>query len=172
MNSKDFIQALRKVIREEVRSAVREELSIIGETISESRNTNSRNTTVKQSVIASKPAINKPQYKTNTVKKPYVNNPMLNDILNETAGFPGEGPRAYIEEQINYNDFSEWPTMNRSAAPRMQSNPTAMLPTTDTEGRRIDTSKLAETESGQAVVQALTKDYSALMKAIDKKKGK
>ena len=171
MNSKDFIQALRKVIREEVRSAVREELSIIGETISESRNTNLRNTTVKQSVIASKPANNKPQYKT-ALKKPYVNNPMLNDILNETVGFTNEGPRAYLEEQIDYNDFSEWPTMNRSATPKMQSSPVAMLPTTDTEGRRIDVSKLSETESGQAVVQALTKDYSALMKAIDKKKGK
>ena len=168
MHSKDFIQALRKVIREEVRSAVREELSIIGETISESRNTNIKKSTVKTSNLESKPALH---YKP-TAKKTYVNNSLLNDLLNETPGFAGEGPRAYLEEQIDYNDFSEWPTMNRSASPRMQSNPTSMLPTTDTEGRKIDASKLAETESGQAVVQALTKDYSALMKAIDKKKGK
>lgn len=168
MNSKDFIQALRKVIREEVRFAVREELSIIGETISESRNTNIKKTTVKSSNLESKPPVH---YKA-PVKKSYVNNPLLNDLLNETPGFTGEGPKAYLEEQINYNDYSEWPTMQRGVAPRMQSNPTAMLPTTDTEGRRVDVSKLAETESGQAVVQALTKDYSALMKAIDKKKGK
>ena len=169
MNSKDFIQTLRKVIREEVRSAVREELSIIGETISESRNTNLTKPTVKQSVIAAKPVFKKPV----ATKKTYVNNSMLNDILNETPGFAGEGPKAYLEEQIDYNDFSEWPSMSRKGtAPRMQSTPMTMLPTTDTEGRRVDVSKLAETESGQAVVQALTKDYSALMKAIDKKKGK
>ena len=37
MNSKDFIQALRKVIREEVQTAVRTELSQISSVIKESR---------------------------------------------------------------------------------------------------------------------------------------
>jgi hypothetical protein len=43
---------------------------------------------------------------------------------------------------------------------------------TDINGQRIDMKQLAETEAGAAVVNALTKDYSALMKAMDKKKGK
>jgi hypothetical protein len=50
--------------------------------------------------------------------------------------------------------------------------PTAPSILTDVDGRRIDTNQLASTEAGAAVVNALTKDYSALMKAIDKKKGK
>jgi hypothetical protein len=48
----------------------------------------------------------------------------------------------------------------------------AIIPTVDTEGRRVDVSKLAETEAGAAVVKALTRDYSSLIKAMDKKKGK
>lgn len=169
MNSKDFIQAIRKVIREEVRSAVREELSIIGESINESRNTNVKKTTVKESVLAPKTAITKPQYA--PAKKSYVNNPLLNDLLNDTGGFKGDGPNVYLEESINYNDYEEWPTMN-SRSPKASMSGISALPTTDTEGRRVDASALAQTESGQAVVQALTKDYSLLMKAIDKKKGK
>jgi hypothetical protein len=70
-----------------------------------------------------------------------------------------------MEEETNYNDFSEWPTMN--------SRPTSksVMPVTDINGNRVDVNQLAQTEQGAAVVSALTKDYSALMKAIDKKKG-
>jgi hypothetical protein len=42
----------------------------------------------------------------------------------------------------------------------------SIMPMTDTEGRRVNTQELPD-----HVVSALTKDYSALMKAIDKKKG-
>lgn len=162
MNSKDFIQAIRKVIREEVRSAVREELSIIGETINESRNISIKKPAIKQSVIAAKP-----KYKAEPVKKSYVNNSMLNDILNDTAGYTAEGPKAYLEEQLDYNDYSEWPTMQ--SRPGQRQSPAVL---TDIDGRKIDVNQLASTAEGQAVVQALTKDYSSLMKAIDKKKGK
>lgn len=159
MNSKDFIQALRKVIREEVQTAVRTEINNI---------LNEQTT---------KPAATKKPLYTETykpkkpaaVKKQFTANPTLNELLNETAGFTNEGPRAYMEESVNYNDFSEWPTMPTN---RISKAPASMIPTVDAEGRRVDTSKLAQTEAGQAVVQALTKDYSALMKAIDKKKGK
>ena len=53
----------------------------------------------------------------------------------------------------------------------MNSKPAAAPVMTDLEGRRVDMNQLAQTEEGAAVVNALTKDYSALMKAIDKKKG-
>ena len=150
MNSKDFIQALRKVIREEVQVAVRTELKQFGSVISESKQTKPTYTeTIKPKV--------------NQQPKKYTANPTLNDLLNETSGFRGDGPMAYMEEQIDYNDFSEWPTMN--------SKPAAAPVMTDLEGRRVDMNQLAQTEEGAAVVNALTKDYSALMKAIDKKKG-
>lgn len=40
------------------------------------------------------------------------------------------------------------------------------------EGRAIPIEQLQQTEAGQAVVNALTRDYSGLMKAINAKKGK
>lgn len=168
MNSKDFIQVLRKVIQEEVRTAVREELSIIGKSINESRNIKPISTTVKQNVYGKKP-INKSN---SASKKQFANNPLLNDLLNETAGFSNEGPKVFLEESIgvnhiDYNDFSEWPTMNS----RKPSPKAAPIPTVDAEGRPVDVKKLAETEAGAAVVNALTRDYSSLMKAINKKKG-
>ena len=58
--------------------------------------------------------------------------------------------------------------MNRATS----MSPKSIIPSVDTEGRKIDVTKLASTEAGAAVVNAITKDYSALMKAIDKKKGK
>jgi hypothetical protein len=160
MNSKDFIQALRKVIREEVQTAVRTELSQIGSVIRESK----------------KPAPATSQRYTDTYKpkpKPkqqFSKNSMLNDILNETGGFRSENPYAMLQEnysEVNYNDFDEWPTMSMGQRPMAPINKAAMLPTTDTEGRPLNPNTVPE-----EVVNAITKDYSALMKAIDKKKGK
>lgn len=160
MNSKDFILALRKVIREEVQTAVRTELDKFSSVLSESK---------KAQVSAPVTTRYNESYRPKTVSqtKQYTSNPTLNELLNDTAGFRGEGPKVYMEEQVNYNDFSEWPTMNMNrmtvATPQV---------VTDHEGRRIDMKQLAQTEAGAAVVDALTKDYSALMKAIDNKKGK
>lgn len=161
MNSKDFIQALRKVIREEVTVAVRNELKNFDTVITESKKKEvaKYTDTINPTKPTQRPVAKQP--------KQYVSNPMLNDILNETSGFTGEGPQVYLEESIDYNDMSEWPTMNMGG--RMPSAPAIL---TDVDGRRVDTAQLASTEAGAAVVNALTKDYSALMKAIDKKKGK
>lgn len=155
MNSKDFIQTLRKVIREEVQTAVRNELNNI---LNEGKNS-TQPKIVEQKKVAPK------QTYTSSVKKQYVKNSLLNDILNETSGYSPSGPMAMLEENIDYNDFSEWPTMQRGMRPSMQ--PKSVLPTTDLEGRPVNVNKLPDD-----VVNALTKDYSALMKAIDKKKGK
>jgi hypothetical protein len=161
MNSKDFIQALRKVIREEVSTAVRTELSkitpIINEQVTTAKYTQTAKPTVTNKVIAKAP-----------VKKQYTENPTLNELLNETAGFRNEHAGVSLDESIDYNNFDEWPTMGRKPAPAAK----AIIPTVDTEGRRVDVSKLAETEAGAAVVKALTRDYSSLIKAMDKKKGK
>ena len=160
MNSKEFIQSMRKLIREEVQLAVRTELNKFKSTITEST----------RSVTKTAPVVAKPKSSaySNSLKPKlqYTSNSMLNDLLNETAAHPFSGPIAYQEEQINYNDFSEWPTMNNNVAPRM---PNVI---TDINGARVDVNQLKQTEAGAAVVDAITKDYSALMKAIDKKKGK
>ena len=155
MNSKNFIQALRKVIREEVQVAVRTELKQFSSVISEVKQPAKTTVSYAETI--------KPKVKQQP--KQYTGNPTLNELLNDTAGFKGDGPMAYLEEQIDYNDFSEWPTM--------QSKPTPSMPAvvTDVDGRRIDINQLASTAEGEAVVNALTRDYSQLMKAINKKKG-
>jgi hypothetical protein len=40
----------------------------------------------------------------------------------------------------------------------------------DSEGRAVSMDTLAQTEAGAAVVDALTKDYSALMQVMNNKK--
>lgn len=164
MNSKDFIQALRKVIREEVSNAVRTELSKITPIISEQAAANK----YKESL---RPAVTTKVTAKTPVKKQYTDNPTLNELLNQTAGFRNEHAGVSLDESINYNDFEEWPTMGRRTATPTAPAAKAIIPTVDTEGRRVDVSKLAETEAGAAVVKALTRDYSALVKAMDKKKG-
>ena len=110
MNSKDFIQALRKVIREEVQTAVRTELSKITPILEERKTVYKapaqERTTVTTKVTTKKPAI-----------KQYTENPTLNELLNHTAGFSNENAGVFLDESINhidYNDRSEWPTMGRS----------------------------------------------------------
>jgi flagellar biosynthesis/type III secretory pathway chaperone len=163
MNSKDFIQVLRKVIREEVQTAVRTELGNIGSMITEQRKSVQKNTMY--NTRQAMPSYT-PKRTATPVKRQLTTNPMLNDILNETGAFHSEGPMSMMNENIDYSsDFDEWPTMqmNGMAGIGQVAN---TIPKVDTEGRHVDVSKLPE-----AVVQNLTKDYSALMKAIDKKKG-
>jgi len=146
MNSKEFLLVLRKVIREEVQSAVQKAMTPLLEQKTPSTYTKT---------LAPK--------KSNTEKKVYSENPLLNEILSDTAGFS--------HNSYTHNDFEEWPTMPMSRmigthAP--VATPTAI---SDINGNRVDVNQLASTEAGAAVVKALTKDYSSLMKAIDKKKG-
>ena len=159
MNSKDFIQALRKVIREEVSTAVRTELKQFGPMITESKR-----------VANQEPA---PTYTTTYKPKPkpkqqFTQNSMLNDILNDTGGFRPENPYAAMNESVvDYSeDFDEWPTMQMGARASMGMSKAAAIPSVDPEGRPINPANVPE-----EVVNAITKDYSALMKAINKKKG-
>jgi hypothetical protein len=54
--------------------------------------------------------------------------------------------------------------MGLSSAPTPQS----MIPQVDSDGKAVDVNAVMNSGVGQA----LTKDYSGLMKAIDKKKGR
>jgi hypothetical protein len=149
MNAKNFIDALRKVIKEEVRSAVREEFSKMS--LNESKKPVTF--TVEDNILQDQYAVKKKP----VAKKQLSKNSMINDLLNETAGFG----------RMDYGEFDEWPTMQTSMNAMMGSpRQTSMAPMTDTEGRRVNAQELPD-----HVVSALTKDYSALMKAIDKKKG-
>ena len=147
MNSKDFLQTLRKVIREEVQVAVRTELTKFSSALNENKPAAPEASYIQ--TIKRKPA----------AKKQFTSNSTLNDLLNETAGFGNH--------EIDYNNFEEWPTMSMGAFGGMNKPQASVIPQVDLAGNRVAAENLPDD-----VVNALTKDYSALMKAIDKKKGK
>jgi hypothetical protein len=135
MNSKSFVKLLRKIIKEEVQSAVREVLT--------------------EQVIDHNTPIH--EIATPRPKKQFTKNSMLNDLLNETAGTPAAP------------EMAEWSTMNfrseMANAFGVETAP-AIAPTTGINGEAVNMQK----EGVAATVNAMTKDYSALMKAINKKK--
>jgi len=148
MSSKSFVKLLRKIIREEVQGAVREVLteqkSNHGQLIEHGMNL---------SQITEDPMPNRP-----IAKKQFTKNSMLNDLLNETASTPA-APEA-----------AEWNTMNyrseMAEAFGISNGVNSPLATTGINGESINMNNEAVTST----VNAMTKDYSKLMKAIDKKR--
>jgi hypothetical protein len=147
MKSSEFLQSLRKIIREEVQVAVESAMKNI-------------NIIQEHTVTQKSPVRNAPKFtselnpkKKQIQPKQFVKDPLLNSLLNETTGF----------NSINYNDFEEWPTMSmNSINSRIPSSPSMV---SDVNGNVIPIENLPD-----SVANALTKDYSSLLKAIDKKK--
>ena len=141
MSSKSFVKLLRKIIREEVQGAVRE---VLTEQKTDHKQVMSHGMQMNE-IANSRP------------KKQYTKNSMLNDLLNETAGTPAPP------------EMSDWSTMNfrseMAEAFGMESSP-SIAPTTGINGEAVNMNK----EGVAATVNAMTKDYSALMKAIEKKR--
>lgn len=150
MSSKSFVKLLRKIIKEEVRGAVREVLN--EQKVSHNQIINHG---MNLSEITENPVPNRP-----IAKKQFTKNSMLNDLLNETAN------TVPSQEQL------DWNTMNFKSemadAFGMNAGPTAPLTTTGINGEAINMNN----QSVASTMNAMTKDYSALMKAIDKKRGK
>lgn len=84
------------------------------------------------------------------------------DLLNETAQ---GGEWRSINGQggvFNASQAQAWGGMNPQTPSVLQT----------AEGSAVSVERLQQTEAGQAVVNALTRDYSGLMKHINAKKGK
>jgi hypothetical protein len=162
MTSKDFVQAIRRIIQEEVQKTVRKEIQVV---LNENKS-NFIDTSIHDSFV---PGL-KTKTKQSKQPKAYSKNPMLNDLLNETSPMRGDGnyiAESFAGSSIDYNDFNEWPSMkNMSSMMSNRGSVSNMIPTTDTEGRPIQNAHVPE-----EVANALTRDYSSLMKAINKKKG-
>ncbi len=154
MSSKSFVKVLRKIIREEVRSAVKEILT--------EQKTN-HNKVMSHGMDLSQKASN-PQ----RPKKHFSKNSMLNDILNETAdtadfGSMKEGPLVMQEDYPSVGSFKS--DMAESFG---MSSPSQPLTTTGINGEAIN----MKNENVAKTLDVMTRDYSGLMKAIDKKKGR
>ena len=147
MKKQELIKIIETVVRKEVKKQINE-IFINEQKISKTQLTD---------VI---PKVSEPKEK---VK--YTNNKSLNDVLNETVGLTKQ-----------QNDFEEYPTMNGKTfdSSRMQE---LMGYGKSDEGKRemaaVDTLKKAGksvNEVPEHITKALSKDYSAVMKAMESKK--
>lgn len=165
MKAKDLAQLLelivRKVVREELKPILsevkRSKVPLIKETKSKPKpakdplDINISDILKEEATVApSKP-------------KTFVNNPLLNELLNETAN---DGDWKNMDSTFGANQAQGF---NRQAmATSMGYGEQSMIPDTDVDGRPVN----MEVLESSGVADALTKDYSALMKAIAVKKGK
>lgn len=149
MDTKSFTSLLRKIIREEVRSAVREEMKTL---------LNERKTDHKQVIqhgtrlhhMTELDINHDPDIPRSYKPKQFVKNSMLNDLLNETA--------------LTSSDIEQdWPEMNFQT----EQSQLSVAPALDQNYQPVN----MQNPNVASTVNAMTRDYTALMKAIDKKKG-
>lgn len=146
-------KAVREVVREEVKLALREEMVLLRESL---RNTNQA--PIVEQRTAPQPIVQKQKA---PIKKQLTKNSILNDLLNESAPYGkeayGEAPFAFSSNDVM--DFgSHTMTMPGNA-------PAALV---DINNNVVPVAS----EAVEAVANAVTRDYSELMKAITKKKGR
>ena len=159
MDTKSFVKILRKVIREEVAKAVKQALNenkVMDRTVIDHG--------ISLAEIAENPMPNRP-----IAKKKFAKNSMLNDLLNETAAVGDfasmrQGPPVEYQGAVTNPYKQMGPTRTAAMAAPMQSNQSMQ----GINGEAVQ----AKTPELQAVQNALLKDYSAVIKAIDKKNGK
>ena len=162
MDSKTLVKVLKKVVREEVRSVIKEELSeILQEGLQSTLDemTLAENAALVSQVVT--PRKNKAQFKKNK----------FSDILNETDSLREQSPYgAMMNQPLNENITMTSADAQGFGAVREKMRAQMM---------GIETpSVMADPETGKSlqvdpvVAKAMTRDYSALMKAMDKKKGK
>ena len=152
METKSFLKLLRKVIREEVQSVVRKELRMV---LNEKK-VNHKNV-IKHGMDLHK-VVESPR-DTTAKKKKFVKDNMLNDILNEIA------------LESDFSTIRDTPTVYQTDdVDTFASNRNSDIPLTSTgingEPVNMSNSNVAKT------MEAMTRDYSGLIKAIDKKNGK
>ena len=147
MTKKELVKIIREVVRREIKKEINEIF------INEQKTSKTQLTDVI-------PKVSEPKKR---VK--YTNNKPLNDVLNETVGLSKQ-----------QNEFEEYPTLGGGTFDKSRMQELMGLGQSD-EGKRemgaVDTLKKAGKSVNDVpdhVTNALTRDYSDLMKAIDKKK--
>lgn len=150
----DLLEVIvRKVVREELKPIITEIKRASKPLIKE---TKSKPKEVKDPLdIDLSEILKEEKVSTPSNPKTFVKNPMLNEMLNETMQ---DGEWRNMDAQFGSNQAQAWSGRET----------TTVAPTQDIDGRPVDTSNPEVAN----VMGAITKDYSQLMKAIDKKKGR
>ena len=167
MNKKELIKILETLVRKEVKKQVNEIFINEGKKALASRSIEDEVSSSLTQIAEQEYTQPKPKKK---VYKEYTKNESLNKILNETAGGIPQGD-------------SEYPTMGGGTYTSdrvhelMGGNPMMANTEQGKEKRRqvgavesLKAQGVSSEQVGEDVVNALTRDYSGLMKAINKKK--
>jgi hypothetical protein len=165
MNTDKLIKAIQILVKEEIKTVLP---TLVKEAVKiETAKLLSENKQLKQKLVAkeSNPSfMDMDVHESVQTKKQLSKNPILNDILNQTKPFN----TAAINESSEYD---EWRTIQHDST------------MVDTIGRASIAEKMGYGEFGspksglgvqtgnQALDKALNRDYSQLIKAMDKKKG-
>jgi len=164
--SKKLLEIIKKAVREEVRTAVREELKeVLGtkEQLTSEHIKHGFNLTEMAKAPTNPYEQGTRQNKNKPSQFEYTRDPVLNKVLNETA-----------------NSKEEWPTMGGQAYTNGQgglasamgmNSPEQMFGGKPTVEQMLPKDR-KHVQVSDDVAEMLTKDYSALMKKIDEKKGK
>ena len=145
MTKKQLVKIIQEVVRREIKKEINEIF------INEQKTSSKKLTDVIPQVSEPKEQVN------------YTNNKSLNDVLNETVG-------------LSKKQSGEYPTLGGGTFDTSRMTELLGYGQTDEVKRdmvAVDTIKKAGKSVEQVpdhVTNALTKDYSALMKALDKKK--
>lgn len=171
MDNKTFILALKKIIREELRTVIKQELTeILKEGLKP---------TISEMTQPAKPAVTRNAGQTVAPalkKKPIFEENKWASVLNETEALLEQGPSAMnsFSDMMNesYDDTISMTSKDAAGFGVMRQNMAAAM------GLAPQAPKIMEDpETGKVydvdptVAAAMTRDYSAVMKAIDKKKG-
>lgn len=162
MSQSKLISVLKQVVAEEVRKVIKEELSeILQEGLQSTINEMKTDVVAKTAPVKTSA---KPKRKVNFKENKFSN------ILNDTESLRENTPldmNSYAELMTEDITMTSTDAMNFGAARKMpmQRNMAAPSVMTDPEtGKNMEVDPM--------VAKAMTRDYSALMKAIDKKRGK
>ena len=162
MDNKTFILALRKIVREELKTVIKQELTeILREGLKPIISEMTQSTKPKNTARKGNPA---------PKKKPMFEDNRWASILNETEAMYEQRPEPMNSFAEMMNESVDEITMTSRDAQgfgmmrqNMQGGSTAPTTMEDPESGKVY-------EVAPEVASALTRDYSALMKAIDKKK--
>ena len=164
MDTKKLIKAIQLIIKEEVKKEVAKKEKALRKSILKELK-ESQPQVVEQDPLDVEHIFETKQQPSQQPKS-FTKNSMLNDMLNETA--QGGEWRSINSNGVGGGMFNS--SQAQSFGNMMTGHQPQVLQTA--EGGQVSTQQLQQTEAGQAVVNALTRDYSGLMKHMNNKKGK
>lgn len=162
MDSKTLVKVLKKVVREEVRSVIKEELTeILQEGLQSTINEMSLTETVTEQLVPPVKKKRKVEFKKNK----------FSDILNETDSLREQSPYgAAMNQPLNEDIVMTSANAQGFGAVREKMRAQMMGIETPTVVQDPETGRTLQVND--TVAKAMTRDYSALMKAMDKKRGR